>query len=528
MTDIVRREALRAALLSVAAGPGSLAIEALFGGALSASAAAQSAAPKAGGTLVYANCSGNRRIGDATNSKHPYYMIDLITRCAYNALAWVDENLNVVPELARAWAPTDDTLAVWDIEIHEGVQFHDGRELTSADVVASFNLHRVKHWASQQIKSVTAQGKYKIRFALKEGNAEFPFVLAEYDTMIMPADEPERIGLTGIGSGPFRVVSVDPQRRMVLERNPAYWRKGFPYLDRLEVVNREGQMESAINGFRARQFDAVLNIDPLLVRQLAKEPATELVGATSGDHSVILLPKHPGSPFVDKRIRQALALAVDREAIVRVVYGRTAGWAGNDSHLVAADANFVARGPRDLVRARQLLAEAGHPNGITLPTLYYAPQWPEMARVFQTIQQSVKEAGITLPIEERPSDGYIKFRQGEADVTKGSFHKFAYTAVGPRNPGISLARMRPENNESGYWSGPAAERYMGLYRKAMLTADAPARKALYAQMQAILHEEVPAILPAGRNNMLVKRPNVMGLKNHPQHWSIRWEGVWKA
>lgn len=485
--------------------------------------------PKRGGTLVYANCSANRRGGDITNSKHPYFMIDLITRCAYNSLLWVDTNLQLQGELAKAWGALDDRLDTWEFVLHEGVRFHDGRELTAADVASSFALHKAKHWASAQIADVTASGRHKVQFRLKKGNAEFPYVVAEYDTMIMPADDSiDRIGLNGIGTGPFRIVSVDPQRRMVLERNEKYWREG-PYLDRLEVVNREGQMEAAINGFRAKQFDAVLNIDPRLVRQLEKESDTEIVGATSGDHAVIVLPKHPGSPFNDKRIRQALALAIDREAIVRVVYGRNAGWVGNDSHLVAADGNFGARPVRrDVARARKLLAEAGHPSGLTLPTLYYAPQWPEMARYFQVMQQTVKEAGITLPIEERPSDGYQKFRQGDPDVSKGNHHKFAYTAVGPRNPGISLFRMRPANNESGYWSGPHADEYMKLYDKAMVTRDAGKRKAAYAQMQAILHEEVPALLPARRNNLLVKRPGVRGLENHPQHWSIRWDGVWKA
>ena len=455
-------------LLSVSAHGLTLAGVALM---LSPAALAQPT-PKRGGTLVYANCSANRRGGDVSNSKHPYYMIDLITRSAYNSLLWVDEQLQLHGELAKAWGATNDKLDTWEFLLHEGVRFHDGREMSAADVASSFKLHQARHWASAQIAEVSAVGKYKVRFKLKQGNAEFPYVVAEYDTMVMPADDNlDRIGMSGVGTGPFKIMSVDPQRHMVLERNEKYWRSGRPYLDRLEVVNREGQMEAAINGFRARQFDAVINIDPRLVKQLEKEPDTEVVSATSGDHAVLVLPKHAGSPFNDPRIRQALALAVDREAIVRVVYG-SAGWVGNDSHLVAADPSFVARPvKRDVARARKLLAEAGHPNGITLPTLYYAPQWPEMPRYFQVLQQTVKEAGITLPIEERPSDGYQKFRLGDIDVAKGNFHKFAYTAVGPRNPGISLFRMRPQNNESGYWSGPEMERYLKLYDDAMVTCD---------------------------------------------------------
>ena len=524
MTTLSRRDALSLALKAgalTAAGP----VLGAFDAALSSAAVAQTA--KRGGKLVYAQCSANRRGGDASNSKHPYYMVDLITRSAYSALTWVNEDLKVVNELAKRLEPTDSSLAVWEAEIIEGVLFHDGRPVTSADVAASFELHRRNNFASRQITKVEAVGPLTVRFHLDAGNSEFPFVLAEYDNVVMPAAPIETIGLSGIGTGPFRIISVDPQRRMVLERNEAYWRKDLPLLDQLEVVNREGQMEAALNGFRARQFDAVLNIDPRLTRQLEREADTEIVPASSGDQAVIILPKHPGSPFLDQRIRKAMALALDREAIVRVVYGGPKfGWVGNDSHLAGNDPNFAPLPvKRDLAKAKALLAEAGFPNGITLPTMYYAPQWPEMPRVFQVMQEQLREAGIQMPIEERPTDGYQSFRTGDPDVAKGNWHKFAYTAVGPRNPGISLFRMRNANNESGYWSGAGEVRYMELYRKAMVTGDAATRKALYAEMQAITAEEVPALLPAGRNNLLVKRPAVKNLRNHAQHWSIRWDDV---
>ena len=181
-----------------------------------------------------------------------------------------------------------------------------------------------------------------------------------------------------------------------------------------------------------------------------------------------------------------------------------------------------------MAKAKQLLAEAGYPNGITLPTLYWSPQLPEVPRYFQVLQQSVKDAGITLPLEERPNDGYIQFRTGDADVTKGNYHKFAMTAVGSRNPGISLFRMRNAYVESGYWSGPGHDRYMALYAKAMVTREAEQRKAIYAEMQQILFDEEPAILAAGGDTFLIKRKYMRNMPYHPQIWSIRFEQVWRA
>ena len=102
------------------------------------------------------------------------------------------------------------------------------------------------------------------------------------------------------------------------------------------------------------------------------------------------------------------------------------------------------------------------------------------------------------------------------------------TAVGSRNPGISLFRMRDAFVESGHWRGPEHDQYIALYRQAMVTPDAGKRKAIYAEMQKILHEEVPAILPAGGDTFLVKRKNIRNMPYHPQIWSIRFDEVWKA
>lgn len=481
--------------------------------------------PKRGGKFVYTNTYPNNRMGNANNGKHPYYMLDINTRTAYNGLARVNEKLEVEPELATAWEG-DEQLKVWELTLREGVKFHDGRDMTADDVVSSFEWHTQKTSFARQIKQVEKLGSHKVRMHLDRSNAEFPYILGEYQLMVMPAAPMETIGLSGIGTGPYRIVELDPKRRIVMERHEQYWRKGYPLVDRFEAVNSPGRMEGALNGFRGGLFDAVLGVDPGLLPDLERMSDTKIDFSDAGDQALMILPKHEGSPFNDKRIRQALALAIDREKVMRIVYGKS-GWIGNDSHLTPANAAFLPRPvKRDVARARKLLAEAGYPNGITLPTFYFTTTWPEVPRVFQVVAETVKEAGITMPIEQRPGDGYRDWRV--EDKAKTRKHRFAYGPAGVRNPGVSLFRMRPDNNESGYWSGPAADEYMRLYDQGVAERDPEKRNAIYRRMQEILHEEVPAIHPAGRKGMIIHKANVHGLRNHAQFWSIRFDEVWKS
>ena len=512
----------RRAMLRTAAGSAAAAYFARLG--LIAPASAQET-PQQGGSLVYAVTSPNNRLGDASNGLHPHHWIDLANRSCYNALVWVDENLELQPELATAWE-ADEGQAVWEVTLREGVTFHDGRDMTAEDVVSSFDFHRVTTSFARQIASVEAIDSHRVRFHLTEGNSEFPYVLAEYHCMIMPAAEHDEIGMSGIGTGPFKAVSLDPRRSIAMEANEAYWR-GAPYLETLQVINRGGQMEGAVNGFMAGQFDAVTNIDPGFVRQFVNRPDTRIVYASGGDQALMILPKYDGSILDNKLVRQALACAIDRARIAQIVYGADGGWIGNDTHMASSDPNFLPHPHmHDLDRARALLAEAGYPDGITLPTFYFAPYWPEIPRIFQVMSETLREAGIIMPIEERPNDGYRQWRVEDPEGTRK--HRFAYGPAGIRNPGISLYRMRPDNNESGYWSGPGAEEYMDLYHQALLTGDLGARRALYHRMQEICFDEAPAILAVGRRNILIHKDTVGGLANHPQSWSIRFDEVYRT
>jgi peptide/nickel transport system substrate-binding protein len=460
-----------------------------------------------------------------------YNGIEIRTRNTYNALTWVNEDLEPVPEIATRWEAVSDDQKIWEVTIREGVKFHDGRDLTVNDVVSSYIFH--KHpkkgtsFARKLIKEVEKAGPNKVRFILFVPNSEFAWNMAEYRQAIMPAAPIEKIGLSGIGSGPFKFAKIDPQRRVIYEANENYWDEG-PYLDTLEVVNA-GSMSTAMNGYLSKQFDVILAIDPGTVEQFAKMSDTVVDIAKAGSQMMTVLPKYEGSPFMDKRVREALTLAIDREAILRIVYGGKTGWIANDTHMAAFNEDFLPKKVvRDVQKAKRLLAEAGYPNGITLPTLYYSSYYPEIERVFQIASESVKAAGITMPTELRPKDGYRKWRVEDKKKTRK--HRFAMGPVGARNPAMNLFRMaRPKYNESGYWHpSKKGDEYIALYKKAMLTADPIKRREIYHEMQRILHEEVPTIFLIGRRTTNVYRSNVHGLKAHSQGWSLRFNAAWQS
>jgi len=486
-------------------------------------ALAQGEQPKRGGRLVYGQTYPNWALGDSNRGQHAFYWIDLLTRSVWNCLCWVDESLRVHPEIATSWT-SDDAVKEWEFTIREDVLFHNGREMTIDDVVASCAFHAaIPGFVSRQVEKVEKAGTNKVRFLLKTPNAEFPYTMADYRNVMMPAAPPDQIGFDGIGTGPFKIVEVDNKRLARMVRNDRYWMPGKPYLDELQGVLATGQ--AAINGFRSGQLNAVFNIDPGQVSQF-KAAGGDVHVSAAGDQFWLVIPKNLDQPWKDVRVRLALAHAIDRKAINRIVYGDPEGWTGNDTHLSGNDPAFVPRAvERDVAKAKALLAEAGYPNGIELPVMYFTASFPEEPRVFPIVTESLRAAGITLRFEERPQDGFNQFNL----AVNAPVGRPRRNLVGPRNAAISLQRLTSANpGEQGAWTGPAADRYDALYAQAVATKDEVKRFELYREMQRLAQSEAPGIMLGGRRNMAAFRTNVRNLKSHPQNWSSRFDDIWIA
>jgi peptide/nickel transport system substrate-binding protein len=481
---------------------------------------APAAEPKRGGKLTHADCYMVNRAGESTNGRNPRYIPTLNTRPFWNCLTWVNNELGVEPELATRWSASDDQ-KVWEFDLRDDVMFHDGRHMTSADVEASFRYHITwAYYAKLMIQSVEATGPYKIRFSLYQGASEFPWILSEYDHWVMPKMPVEdyQKDTSAVGTGPFKLVAVDNRRGMRGERFENYFVKGHPFVDEYELVLTSSQ--ASLNGFRTGQFKFSTDIDPALAPQY--EAAGGVVSEVAGYQPWMGLDKTDSGFFKDKRIRQALALAIDREAINRIVYRAPNAPVANDTLLSTADPNFLPWPGRNVAKAKELLAAAGHPNGIKLPTLYYILAYPESSRMFQLLAQSVKEAGIDLPVEERPADGFSAWAQGE----KTNPGRLYITISGNRHTAATLARMVRGMTTVDGWSGDGYERFLALYSKVQVTADPGERRALYHDIQRLMWDEVPVLVPISRRTMLVHAKDTNGLSAQTQHWTYKWQDAW--
>lgn len=477
--------------------------------------------PKRGGILTYGQTYPNWALGRSKRGEHPYYWLDLLTKCCWNGLTWVDENLDWQPDLAET-VTSNQAMDVWTYKLRKGVMFHDGTEFTSADAISSLEFHSTANgFFRKSVRLMETPDKYTLIVHLNTPNAEFPYLTAEYRLVMMKAGSKDQIGYDGIGTGPFKLVDIDNARQFRAVRNENYYMENKPYLDEVKGVIATGN--NAINGFQAGQLNAVFNIDPGQIGQY-KSAGGQIHAAPAGDQFWLILPKNLGYPWNDVRVRKAMSLAIDRPGINRIVYQDPEGWTGNDSHMTGVNREFLPRPvERDVAQAKKLLAEAGHPNGIDLPQMYFCSSFPEEPRIYPIVQESMKDAGIRIKFPEQPCDGFSAANA----ATNKPIGRPRRNLVGPRNPAINLTRLSDQNpSEPGGWTGAAHDRYNELLPLALKEPDAKKRMSIYHEMQKVAQEDVPGIMLGGRRNMVAFKSGINNLRSHSQNWSSRFENVW--
>src|SRR5437879_8566303 len=316
------------------------------------------------------------------------FMVTIPMSTVYNTLVMFDPHNypKVIGDLAQAWTVSDDGM-MWTFTLHQGVKFHDGSELTSADVKASWDkivfppegVVSTRKSLYQMVKSIEAPERSTVVFRLHYPAASFLSLLAHPANFIYAKKYLDQdinwYKTHAIGTGPFKLQEYVRDATLESKRNPDYWKKGLPYLDGAKyfIIPDTGARAKSI---RAERTDVEFRgFAPVEVEAITAQMGDNVTAAHPGQ------PAHWGiainvdkKPFDDARVRQALSLALDRSEMVKTLGPLTgldtiAGpmlsgtpWTLSPEELQALP-GFGKDHEANLREAKRLLAEAGYPNG---------------------------------------------------------------------------------------------------------------------------------------------------------------------
>lgn len=310
-----------------------------------------------------------------------------------------------LPGLAESWQVSQDG-RTYTFRVRRGVRFHNGRELTAADVKYSIERIQSPATASQRrlafspVERIDAPDAATAVFTLRAPFAPFLANLAHIGSAIVPQEVVEQAGgdlsRTPVGTGPFVFKEWVRDNFFRVERNPAYWRRPLPHLDQIEFrFNADPNARTA--AFRSRQVNFLYKVDKPFVRTLQLSDQNQVVGGESTTYAYLYFNINR-PPFNDARVRQAVNWAMDRDAIranalLRFGVSLPSGLLP-PGHWAALREPIY--GKQDLERARQLVAEAGFRGGrynITVVTIT-----PPNIRAAETLQQQLRPLGFDIEV----------------------------------------------------------------------------------------------------------------------------------
>ncbi len=413
--------------------------------------------------------------------------------------------------LAEKWEVSDDGLT-WTFNLRKA-QFHNGEQLTANDVKFTFDRLRdpavgaatVALYAN--IEDISTPDDSTVVFKLKTPNPDFLLDLGDYHALIV-WNGIKDFQKEFIGTGPFMVDKYLPEDRLVFKRNPNYWMKDaegnqLPYLDGMEFIFM-AEPTAQVEALRGGQIDYLIYLPAEYVKTLKEDPNI-VVYEKPSNTAFVLRMRSDRKPGSEVKVRQALKAATDRSAILAAAF-EGLGVTGRDTPIGPGYGEFYLDVPepaRDVAKAKQLLADAGYPDGlkITLVTQQISPV-PAIATIWK---EQLAEAGVEVEIQLVPSDVYYGADNLwlEAD--------FAITDWGSRaypQPYLDLAYICNAKWNESHWCDQEVDE---LAKQAASEMDRAKRAEIYQKIQQIFIDRGPIMLPFFANNLWGARADLKGL-----------------
>jgi len=443
------------------------------------------AQPKTGGTAKFGLAHGS-----ATDTLDPASWPDTFTQTAFwgamsNSLTEVDAKGEVQPDLAESFEAADGAKR-WVFKLRKGATFHDGKSVTPDDVIASIQHHRGADTKSaaksllEAIADIKADGPDTVSFILKEGNADFPYVVSDYHLPIMPAKDGKADWQSGVRTGPFVFESFQPGVSAKLKRNPNYHKEGKPYLDAVEFLAIT-DVVARTNALLAGEVDYIGRADLKTLDMLKGNPDIDIIEVAGYGHYTLPM-NVTVAPFDNRDVRLALKWAIDRREIAEKIFLGHATVANDDP--LAPSIKFAIN-PEPVFafnpeKAKEHLKKAGL-DTLSVDLSVSDAAFAGAVDAASLIKESAAKCGITINIIREPSDSYwdnvwlkkpwcASYWSGRA--TADWMFTTTYAAGADWN--------------DTYWKN---DRFNELLVQARGETDAARRAAMYAEMQQINHDD---------------------------------------
>jgi peptide/nickel transport system substrate-binding protein len=417
-------------------------------------------------------------------------------------LAFSDDKLKLQPRLAESWKPSENG-QVWTFKIRQGVKFHDGKPMTAADVAASINALSDPKNGSNALSTfdgVLSKGSAKavddttVRFELDAPNGNFPYLVSSdnYNAIIVPKDvDPGRWEKTFPGTGPWKLDRYTANSGVSYVKNPDYWDKSrVPKLDRQEVKFYPKE-QAQILALQGGDVDVLIHFSPTGGKALLNDPNITVIELRSSVHREVHM-RNDKPPFDDKRVRQAMALAVDRQALVSGLFAGKADL-GNDSPFAPvfpSTDKSVPQRQQDLEKAKALMQQA---NPTTTSATLNTWDGFELSDLAQLLQNDAAKIGLRLRPNVTPAGTYY----GDAVFGKSPWLDSVMGITDYGHRGVPNVFLNAPLQSKGVWNGAHFKNptYDGLVKEYTQALDIGAQRAAAKKIQALLLDETPIIYP---------------------------------
>jgi peptide/nickel transport system substrate-binding protein len=503
--SFLRRAGLLGLAVAGAGSAGSLLAACAPSASSTAAGGSSGAAAKAGGILKAALTGEPDSLDPAVSS---VYTGAQVYDGIFSKLLDIGPNGDLVARLATRWTSQD--AKTWTFDLVDNAYFHNGEKFTGNDVKYTFERILDPKTASAYaplyapIDAVEVVSPTQVTFHLKTSFGPFLTNLANNGEIVnQKAIESKDPARNPVGTGPFQFVEWVQGDHITLKKWDKYFRSGRPHLDEVDfrflLVD-----QSRVDALSAGEINWADAVPLQQLPTLSKDPRFSYETSPVAGIPDFLAMNVTKAPFDKKEVRQAIAWAIDRKVIRQIAYFGS-GEVGVQE--IASGSPWFdgvdpyAAGP-DIAKAKQLLADAGYPNGLTIRYLGL-PQYPELLKTGEIVAEQLKQIGITMQIEQVDvSVWFDRYSKGDYEISSA----YQERTIDPDNFYSLVVKTGGSINAMKY-SNPKVDQ---LIDKAAESTDMETRKGLYSQIRAIVQDECPLIFVHYETLNYLMQKNVTG------------------